>query len=120
VNVPESDWLASDDPVVEAQAVADSDGTQGELAALDDEIVELQPMLVGNFSEVAGSGARGRLAAVAFNVFVLLYVPCMVTVAATRQEFGTRWMLYQIVYTAGLAWLAAVLVFQGGLLLGLG
>jgi ferrous iron transport protein B len=60
------------------------------------------------------------LAAVAFTVFVLLYTPCMVTVAAMRQEFGTRFMLYQIAYTFAVAWLAAVIVFQGGSLLGLG
>lgn len=60
------------------------------------------------------------LAAVAFNVFVLLYVPCMVAVAAMRHEFGTRWMLYQAGYTTALAWVAAVIVYQGGLLLGLG
>ena len=63
---------------------------------------------------------KGKLAAVAFNIFVLLYVPCMVAVAAMRQEFGTRWMLYQVAFTAGLAWLAAVIVYQGGLLLGVG
>ncbi|MBC6937806.1 MAG: ferrous iron transport protein B [Chloroflexi bacterium] len=60
------------------------------------------------------------LAAVAFNVFILLYVPCMATVAAMRQEFGARWMLAQVAYTLVVAWLAAVLVYQGGLLLGLG
>ena len=60
------------------------------------------------------------LAAVAFTVFVLLYTPCMVTVAAMRHEFGTRYMLYQIAYTFVVAWLAAVIVYQGGSLLGLG
>ncbi len=60
------------------------------------------------------------LAAVAFNVFVLLYVPCMATTAALRHEFGTRWMLAQSGYTLLVAWLAAVLVYQGGRLLGLG
>ncbi|MBN1964294.1 MAG: ferrous iron transport protein B [Anaerolineae bacterium] len=60
------------------------------------------------------------LAAVAFNVFVLLYVPCMVAVSAMRQEFGLRWTLYQIAYTLGIAWVAAVIVYQGGRLLGLG
>lgn len=60
------------------------------------------------------------LAAVAFLVFVLLYVPCMATVGAMRQEFGGRWALYQVVYTLLLAWVAAVVVYQGGLLLGIG
>jgi ferrous iron transport protein B len=44
----------------------------------------------------------------------------MATVAAMRQEFGARWMLAQVAYTLVVAWLAAVLVYQGGLLLGLG
>jgi ferrous iron transport protein B len=60
------------------------------------------------------------LAAVAFTVFVLLYTPCMVTVAAMRHEFGSRFVMYQIAYTFAVAWLGAVIVYQGGMLLGLG
>lgn len=60
------------------------------------------------------------LAAVAFTVFVLLYTPCMVTVAAMRHEFGTRFMAYQIAYTFAVAWIASVIVYQGGMLLGFG
>lgn len=69
---------------------------------------------------VALQGAFSPLAAVAFLVFVLLYVPCMATVGAMRQEFGGRWAMYQVIYTLLLAWAAAVLVYQGGTLLGLG
>jgi ferrous iron transport protein B len=54
---------------------------------------------------------------VAFNVFVLLYVPCMAATAAMRHEFGWRWMWVQVAYTLALAWVAAVLVFQVGRLL---
>ncbi len=35
-----------------------------------------------------------------------------------RHEFGGRWALYQIAYTTAIAWVGAVLVYQGGLLLG--
>lgn len=72
---------------------------------------------------VLESGLRNiftPLSAVAFTVFVLLYTPCMVTVAAMRHEFGTRWALYQVVYMLIVAWIAAVIVYQGGRLLGLG
>jgi ferrous iron transport protein B len=58
--------------------------------------------------------------AVAFNVFVLLYVPCMVAVAAQRQEYGTRWTLFNAAYLTGLGWIAAVLINQVGALLGIG
>jgi ferrous iron transport protein B len=60
------------------------------------------------------------LQAVAFNLFVLLYVPCMVVVAAQRQEYGTRWMLFNAGYLTALGWVVAVIVYQGGRLLGLG
>jgi ferrous iron transport protein B len=90
----------------------------GEFSFLGQEAEEnttrLQASLINAFTQSAGSEALGRLAAVAFNVFVLLYVPCMAAVAAMRHEFGSRWMWTQIGYTLALAWLAAVLVFQIG------
>lgn len=54
------------------------------------------------------------LSAVAFNVFILLYVPCMSAVAAMQHEFGWRWTLAQAGYTLVVAWVAAVLVYQIG------
>ena len=58
------------------------------------------------------------LSAIAFNLFVLLYAPCMVAIAAFRQEFGTRYMLINTVFLTVLAYIVAVLVYQGGMLLG--
>jgi ferrous iron transport protein B len=56
----------------------------------------------------------------AFLVFVLLYTPCMAAVAAFRQEFGARWTWVSVVGQSVVAWTGALLVFQGGRLLGLG
>jgi ferrous iron transport protein B len=58
------------------------------------------------------------LAALAFLVFVLLYVPCVATLAAIRSEYGGRWALLAAVYQTTTAWLLALLVYQGGRLLG--
>ncbi len=80
----------------------------------EESTTRLESALVKSFNESAGSVAAGAVAAVAFNVFVLLYVPCMAAVAAMRHEFGSRWMWAQIGYTLVLAWAAAVLVFQIG------
>ncbi len=66
----------------------------------------------------ASSGGHGRLAGLAFMVFVLLYTPCMAAIAAERREIGTRWMWLSIGGQTGLAWLGALAVFQGGRLLG--
>lgn len=77
----------------------------------------LEGSLINAFSTTAGSPAAGPIAAVAFNVFVLLYIPCVSAISAMRQEFGRRWMWAQITYTLAIAWGAAVLVFQVGKIL---
>jgi ferrous iron transport protein B len=66
------------------------------------------------------SGGHGPLAAAAFLTIVLLYVPCMATVAAIRHEIGGRWALTSVALNLIVAWVAAVAVFQGGRLLGIG
>lgn len=60
------------------------------------------------------------LSAAALLVFVLLYVPCIATLGAIKHEFGMSWAVTSAVYQTAVAWLAAVLVYQGGLLLGFG
>lgn len=60
------------------------------------------------------------LSAVALLIFVLLYVPCVATLGAIKHEFGTSWAVTSAVYQTVVAWLMAFIVYQGGLLLGLG
>ncbi len=61
------------------------------------------------------------LSSYAFMAFVLLYMPCMIVLAAMRQEFGTwKWVGVGFVYQTILAWTVAMLIYQGGTLLGLG
>ena len=61
------------------------------------------------------------LVAVSFMLFVLLYFPCIATIVAIGRESGSRkWGLLTIVYTCLLAWIVAFVVYQCGLLLGLG
>jgi len=59
------------------------------------------------------------LAALAMMVFVLLYLPCLATVAAIRRETGsTGWMVFGIAYSTSVAWGLALVVYQGGKLVG--
>jgi len=60
------------------------------------------------------------LSAASLLVFVLLYVPCVATLGAIKQEFGSSWAVTSAVYQTVVAWIAAFLVYQGGHLLGLG
>jgi len=84
----------------------------------EDTGTELMAVVKDHFEEV--SGGHGALASVAFMVFVLLYTPCMVAVAAQLQEFGVKWAIFGALLELVVAYIASVIVFQGGLLLGLG
>jgi ferrous iron transport protein B len=54
-------------------------------------------------------------AALAFIAFVLLYFPCMATIATIRRESGSwRWALFTMFYTTGVAWLVAFIVYRLG------
>ena len=59
------------------------------------------------------------LSALAMMVFVLLYLPCIATVATIKQETGSfKWTLFSITYSTSLAWVAAFCVYQGGKIIG--
>jgi ferrous iron transport protein B len=61
------------------------------------------------------------LTSFSFMAFVLLYMPCVVVGAAMRQEFGTwKWAGVAFAYSTLLAWLVALIIYQGGIFLGLG
>ena len=58
------------------------------------------------------------LIAYAYLIFILLYFPCIATIAAIRNETGSwRWALFAALYTTLVAWVASALVFQLGSLL---
>ena len=64
------------------------------------------------------SGGHAAAAGLAFMVFVLLYTPCMATIAAERHELGAKWMWLSLVGQLAIAWIIALTVFQFGRLLG--
>ena len=71
--------------------------------------------------KAALQGQFTPLSSFAFMAFVLLYMPCVVVGAAMRQEFGTwKWAGVAFAYSTVLAWLVALIIYQGGRLLGLG
>ncbi len=60
------------------------------------------------------------LSAFSFLVFVLLYVPCMAAVATIRRELNSgRWTAFLVGYQIAIAYIAALFVYQLGLLFGL-
>lgn len=71
-------------------------------------------------AHLIASGNYSRAAALAMMIFVLLYFPCIATIAAIAQEAGGwRWALFSVVYNTLLAWVVAFAAFHVGTLLGL-
>ncbi|MBL6935524.1 MAG: ferrous iron transport protein B [Alphaproteobacteria bacterium] len=64
------------------------------------------------------SGTMTPLVAFAFMVFVLLYCPCLSTIAAIRHETNSwRWAGFSVVFSMCLAWILALgVVTVGGLM----
>jgi len=58
------------------------------------------------------------LASYAYLIFILLYFPCIATIAAIRNETGSwRWTVFAACYTTAVAWIVSAAVYQiGGLL----
>ena len=55
------------------------------------------------------------LAAYAYLIFILLYFPCIATIAAIKNETGSwRWALFAACYTTAVAWIVSMLVYQIG------
>ncbi len=55
------------------------------------------------------------LAAYSYLLFVLLYFPCVATIAAIKNESGSwKWALFGALYTTALAWIVSAAVYQVG------
>ncbi len=68
----------------------------------------------------ADSGINS-LNAMGLMIFTLLYMPCIAATAVIKQETGSwKWTIFALAYGTGLAYIAALLIYQIGGLLGLG
>ena len=70
---------------------------------------------------LAGNPSWSPIRAAAMLIFVMVYAPCMSTLAVIRRESGSwKWPLFATAYTTLLAYVLAVIVFRVGGAFGLG
>lgn len=60
----------------------------------------------------AGENVFNPAVALAFMIFVLLYFPCIATIATLNREIGWKWAAFEVVHSLVLAWVAAFVVFR--------
>lgn len=54
----------------------------------------------------------GKAAAFSYLLFVLLYFPCVSTMAAIRCEIGRGWAFFSVIWSTGLAYILSVTCYQ--------
>ena len=84
--------------------------TIGVLYAVDEEASETEELSLKR--KLVSSGDYTTASALALLVFILLYLPCIATIAAIRSELGWRWAIGALVYNTALAWGVAWVVYQ--------
>lgn len=90
--------------------------TMGVLFVGDDNAEELSERLKTP-SKITGEAPFNTPKAISFLVFVLLYFPCIATIAAIRRETGSwKYPLFSVVYNTGIAWIFAFIVYRIALL----
>ncbi|MBQ5565338.1 MAG: ferrous iron transport protein B, partial [Clostridia bacterium] len=62
--------------------------------------------------------AMTTLSAACLLVFSLLYTPCVAAIASVKRELGGKWAVILVLWQCAIAWIAALLVHLGGVLLG--
>ncbi|QIK55766.1 ferrous iron transport protein B [Dysgonomonas sp. HDW5B] len=80
----------------------------------DEDQSSLQERLLSSTNS-DGTPTFTPLVVVSLLLFILIYFPCIATIAAIKEESGSwKWGLFSIVYTTLLAWLISFSVFQIG------
>jgi len=80
-------------------------------------IVSTLAILYGG--DIATAGFTS-LTAFSFLLFVLLYFPCVATIATLHREAGKHWAWFTVFHSLALAWLISFLVYQiGSLIIGI-
>ena len=89
----------------------------GDETVADDE--EADSVKYANLHKKMSADGITPLVAFCFLLFVLLYFPCIATIAAIKNESGSwKWALFTVFYTTGLAWVVSAVVYQVGRLMG--
>ena len=79
-----------------------------------EQVVSTLGALFGINLKTALSTVFNPVSAYAFMVMSLIYIPCVATIAAIKQEAGWKWALFTTTYTLVLGWLMAVIIYQVG------
>lgn len=71
--------------------------------------------------KIKHDSAYNKLMSVTLMFFIMIYIPCIATLAVVKKETGSwKWPAFQALYTLVVAYLLSVGIYQAGLFLGIG
>jgi len=109
------DWKISVSLVTGMAAKEVVVSTLGVLYTGDPEGSESLQERLSNDTQPDGSKTFTPLVVISLLLFVLIYFPCVATIAAIKEESGSwKWGVFSIAYTTILAWCISFLVYQIG------
>ena len=86
--------------------------TLGVLYADGEQAPETEEQITTLSQRLRDSGDFDAASALALLVFLLVYFPCLATVAAIASEAGWRWAALAVLYDTGMAWLLAWMAYH--------
>ncbi len=86
---------------------------------IDKDLTDLQATAENQEVSMSTFGAMvnafdGKIGAIAYLLFVLIYYPCLAAIAAIYRETNLKWTIFAGTYLTLLAWVAATLFYQLG------
>ena len=98
------------------------------LMAVADNLLDPLGLNIGDVSEMQSAAAEqevshgtfgemharfnGQAGAFAYLLFILLYAPCVAATAAIQRETGTKWAIFVVSWTTGIAYMTATVFYQ--------
>ncbi|MBP5474291.1 MAG: ferrous iron transporter B, partial [Bacteroidales bacterium] len=77
-------------------------------------LVEKLQQQVHTSGKLIGQKVFTPLVAYGFMLFVLIYFPCIASIASIRKEANGKWARFTMVYTTALAWIVSFAVYNIG------
>lgn len=104
MTIPEN-LLAVADNVLDPLGLNIGDVSNSQSAA------DAQDVSRGTFGEMQAR-FDGKAGAFAYLLFILLYAPCVAATAAIKRETGTKWAIFVVAWTTGIAYMTATIFYQ--------
>ncbi|MBN1515026.1 Fe(2+) transporter permease subunit FeoB [Candidatus Sumerlaeota bacterium] len=83
----------------------------GAAAAGQDVVAEELQLHTSSFRAMS-ERFNGQAGAIAYLLFILIYAPCLSTLATIYRETNLNWAIFSVSYLTGLAWIVAVAFYQ--------